>query len=736
LVTNSAVAIQIELGEPLRSLTADSEVKGAAADLAYDLTALLENLGLDGTATVTVAAVDSQRAVRVRVHGALQPYPESVLRRAWHAVAPPELVDLPRDASVAGRFPDAWTAALASEDGDGTGLVPLAAAFIRRLAFEVVNERPECLVGLGQVESLAARLTKSGDDSGVDVETDLLADVVAELLELGVVAPGRREFIDSLLLSARVGRSLDETVEAAFSRLRPGVLELHIAPEYLAALTGEATLGERIRVYDERFNGFQERFANLEASIAQLGLRLPDLVWTPSTDVPDRSIAVKVNDRLGPSIPLLAPHHLLVNDSMDRLSSHGVKGESIANPLNGRDNTLVDESARKQIDDLGLWCWTAPEFLILAIYVELSRLTNRLLGVEDVTYQLAKLELACPELLHDVIGRFSIGDITRVLRGLLEERLPIRNLPAILERLVQIDLAGEEQRVLVGHHVAVRAEAAQSTTGWRTYLAFVRSGLKHIIFREYGQGQSVLVGYRLPAAVEMRAAGMTNGGVGSNGARSRAFQDDEREALADKVWSARSDERLRPVVVALPEARSSLRVLLGAELPDVAILGTNEIRAGIQFYDVNKEGERMAARTALVTDRVGQMLANFVGPPLQVDRDGDFTFPYESARVFVRVSVYGETSTIVIIFAITNREIPSSPELFKWVAIHSSDRIFGHLVAVEEADGVSVQCRHALLGDFLDRDELAAAVGGVATMADDIDDQIKELFGGKLFAEQ
>jgi T3SS (YopN, CesT) and YbjN peptide-binding chaperone 1 len=143
----------------------------------------------------------------------------------------------------------------------------------------------------------------------------------------------------------------------------------------------------------------------------------------------------------------------------------------------------------------------------------------------------------------------------------------------------------------------------------------------------------------------------------------------------------------------------------------------------------------MAAKIGEVRDQVATILSNMVGS-LQLNPGGDLSFEYETARVIVNVSPFGDDSTVINIFAFTNAGLDASPALYEYVARHSGDWVFGALSVVDEEDGnMAVILRQTLLGDFLDPEELGAAVAAIATTADEIDDAIKEQFGGLLGSE-
>ena len=51
----------------------------------------------------------------------------------------------------------------------------------------------------------------------------------------------------------------------------------------------------------------------------------------------------------------------------------------------------------------------------------------------------------------------------------------------------------------------------------------------------------------------------------------------------------------------------------------------------------------------------------------------------------------------------------------------------------EGDEGITVTFSHNLLGDYLDAEELMYAVGGVASSADELDDELVAKFGGRTF---
>jgi hypothetical protein len=123
-----------------------------------------------------------------------------------------------------------------------------------------------------------------------------------------------------------------------------------------------------------------------------------------------------------------------------------------------------------------------------------------------------------------------------------------------------------------------------------------------------------------------------------------------------------------------------------------------------------------------------------------LDGDGDFSVRSGSARVFVRPTATGpdpDSRTVVALWTILLRGVNDTPELWKHVAFHADDFLFGHLSLKRSGDGaVSIFFTHQLLGDYLDQAELEVAVAALVTTTDKLDDQLQARFGGTRFHEE
>jgi hypothetical protein len=127
---------------------------------------------------------------------------------------------------------------------------------------------------------------------------------------------------------------------------------------------------------------------------------------------------------------------------------------------------------------------------------------------------------------------------------------------------------------------------------------------------------------------------------------------------------------------------------------------------------------------------------------VRVDKDGDFAIPWESTIVWVRSREWtlknDEKRLLLYIMSLILRDVDPTPDLFEYVATHSDDWVFGHLSVVKDDDTgkCAIFMTHHLLGDYLDTEELRAAILAICFSADELDDQMKERFGGERFFDE
>ena len=139
----------------------------------------------------------------------------------------------------------------------------------------------------------------------------------------------------------------------------------------------------------------------------------------------------------------------------------------------------------------------------------------------------------------------------------------------------------------------------------------------------------------------------------------------------------------------------------------------------------------MATNMLEIRDKVRRYLTDLV-PQVDVDAEGNFSFQQGSTRVRIAAFPLENDSSIILIEAPLLMGVTPSPELYRYVATHSANTLFGYLRVHESEDGLEalLLLSASLLGDKLDREELQSTVTCVALGADDLDDKLQDRFGG------
>jgi type III secretory pathway component EscV len=370
-------------------------------------------------------------------------------------------------------------------------------------------------------------------------------------------------------------------VEEAFVRLRPPRIELRAHPVYLRTIVAGDPLEEPLSVYAERVDGgFRDGLRSLERELlVELGLRLPDLECVPRRSLPAGMIVIRINDRSGPPTMGVSSDEVLVRAPVDALSAANIRARPAANPAVDGHLSVAASAERQRLERLGLACWSFPEVLGLTLAGEIRRRAYLLLDMEEVEYQLGQLEEVFPGLVEAALTRISLGDLTRILRGLLREGVSIRDLKTILERLVQYDsVPADPHGYLV---LDERLPLADRSAGadWRHRLEFVRSGLRSQLSERYARGRDRLDVYRVNPRLERLAKGE---------------RDEElQEAARDALWAhaARfAGAPHPPVIYTTNGARAAVRELLAPEFPDLPVVSAAELRRDIAVHPLGEIG--------------------------------------------------------------------------------------------------------------------------------------------------
>jgi tetratricopeptide (TPR) repeat protein len=204
-------------------------------------------------------------------------------------------------------------------------------------------------------------------------------------------------------------------------------VELHVAPNLERFVKGTD---------DDLEPNFSLSLAYMQMGIRELlGFAAP-LVRVPSNEevLPDDSYAILLRE-----IPLVhgsvKPNQGLCNETVDRLALLGVEAEEAVNPANGSECAWIDESNWTKVKAAGLLVWTPAEYLVLHLSAVIRFNAAELFDLQ----MLASLLRSGAEEYYARIAS-APGGLSRfgsVLRALLSEQVPIKELSLICERYLE-----------------------------------------------------------------------------------------------------------------------------------------------------------------------------------------------------------------------------------------------------------------------------------------------------------
>jgi flagellar biosynthesis protein FlhA len=168
-----------------------------------------------------------------------------------------------------------------------------------------------------------------------------------------------------------------------------------------------------------------------------------------------------------------------------------------------------------------------------------------------------------PRLVEDLVPKLmSIGDIQRILRQLLRERVPVRDLPTILETMADLAASTKDPDVI--------------TEG-------VRSALGRAICRQYQSERGELHTITLSPALEERLLGSV---VRTDQGIVLAVDPRDAQTIASRIARALETAVAQPVLLCTPALRPHLWRLFARVLPHIGVLSHNEVPAHVRVTPV------------------------------------------------------------------------------------------------------------------------------------------------------
>ena len=253
------------------------------------------------------------------------------------------------------------------------------------------------------------------------------------------------------------------------------------------------------------------------------------------------------------------------------LATAPLDGDKTTEPAFGLAAWWIEEAQKQRAEALNYTVVDASSVLVTHLTEVIKAHADELLTREETNHLLDQLKEKTPKLVEEVVpAQVKPGGLQKVLQNLLRERVPIRDLETIIETL---------------------SDWAPRTKDLDVLTEYVRNALRRTICNQYVEendetGQTQLFCTTLDPALEDTI----------NGYIERTEQGTAMTMppqVANRITTAILTELQKliaaghhPAILASPQVRSQVRQLIEVHLPNVAVLGYNEVSKGVEVESI------------------------------------------------------------------------------------------------------------------------------------------------------
>jgi flagellar biosynthesis protein FlhA len=231
-------------------------------------------------------------------------------------------------------------------------------------------------------------------------------------------------------------------------------------------------------------------------------------------------------------------------------------GIETRDPAFGMEAVWIEPAKREQAQTLGYTVVDASTVIATHLSSVIQAHAHELLGHEEVQQLLNALAKTAPRLVEDLVPKtLPLGVVVRVLQGLLAERVPIRNLRAIIEIL---------------------AEHAARTQDPAVLQAQVRIGLGRQIVQDIVGSGAELPVITLEPELEQLLQTSLQGQSAGNAALEPGLAERLQSKLAASAQRQEASNEAAVLMVS-PPLRTTLARFTRATVPNLHVLAWNEI---------------------------------------------------------------------------------------------------------------------------------------------------------------
>lgn len=252
-------------------------------------------------------------------------------------------------------------------------------------------------------------------------------------------------------------------------------------------------------------------------------------------------------------------HLMAINPGGERESP---EGEPTTDPAFGLPAKWITEASRERAERAGFTVVDGPSIIATHLTEILKKHAGEIIGRQEIRAMLDTLKTDYPAVVEEVTKAFSLGEIQKILQGLLDERVSIRNLVVILEILGDFSSISKNTSYLVEK---------------------TRQALRRQLSLQYADEKKVIHALTIAPAVErVIIESRTESAGGDTAALDAVFHRRWINAAVNAVQTAQSAGQW-PLILCSEAARPLVRSSTIRDLPELVILSVPEIADGFSI---------------------------------------------------------------------------------------------------------------------------------------------------------
>lgn len=443
----------------------------------------------------------------------------------------------------------------------------------------LVSQIPSLLISTsaGIVVSRAA----SDGDLGHDIRKNLGSNpkvlfMAATFIMLLALVPGI-PFLPFAMMAAILGvmgYNVNKGILKREAEEAAEVEELPPPPEekvedFLLVDTLELEIGYSLisLVDPEQGGDLLDRMASLRKQLAlELGIIVPPIRIRDNVQLDANNYVIQMRGNAIGRGDLLPGYYLALLPTDFDVPLQGIRTKD---PTFGMEAMWVSEKNRREAEKYGLTVIEAGAVITTHLMEVLKRNAYKLIDRQMVQKLVDNTKERAGTVVEELVpDKMNIGDIQNVLRRLLRERVPIRDLVSILETL---------------------ADHVKNTQNPEVLNEYARAALAETITKQHADNEGRIQVAVLDGALESHLIQQTQ--KGNMNASTLGFTPDTVEKMylsCSRVFEGMIRQGLDPILLTSPVIRPTLYEFLVPILPEITVLSYNDVTLETQIMTAER----------------------------------------------------------------------------------------------------------------------------------------------------